>query len=325
MVRLQSFLRNPFSDRDITLSEKKKFTEDHLARLSAQNSSGQYTAMLSATNTAYGNYYGELTDKEIQAAIQKSLTQSTDNILEAFSTRNTQLNLYLLSQPGMKDSVAYTAFFPQGVTAFTSGLTKANIEQRMDQIIAAISANIIAAGGSSVLAEYQAFKSNYQSARSAQLSKKAEVAIAIDDREAAEAALDNQLFSNLLTICLNNIGQPERLDNFFDQSIIRSEQRGTTPGETPDPAEASAYGRVTTSGTTPNSSLALEGVAVRIISLGFETYTDEEGNYIIPPQAAGTYDIEYSLEGYQPHVETGINLNPNAARELNVSLQPEEN
>jgi hypothetical protein len=312
-------------DKNISLDDKKKFTEDHVAKLIVQNATGQYAQMLSDTTTAYADFYGDMADRDIKAAVQKSLTQSTDAIIADFSNRNTRLNLFLLSQPNMKGSVVYTSFFPQGVMPFTEGLTKGNVEQRMDQLIAAINLNTAVAGGAAVLTEYQTFKTSYQSARSAQLGKIGEVISVIDDRDAAELVLDTQLFFNLHTICINIMSTPERLDNFFNETIIRPVQRGQAT-QAPDPEEASLYGKVTgavnsNSTTSAAATTGLDGVTVRIYCLGLEVSTDEDGNYLLPPvPIAANYDVEFSHPGYTTYVANNQALAPGQVLRLNVKL-----
>ena len=69
-----------------------------------------------------------------------SLTQSNDIIIANFKRRNSLLNAYLIGKD-LKSSVIYTKFFPHGVAELTRDITKGNVEQKIDQMIAAISAH----------------------------------------------------------------------------------------------------------------------------------------------------------------------------------------
>jgi len=236
-MQLSKFVNNPFSDEKISLDKKKKFSEDHLSRLATQNDiSGNLGTMLSATMAAHEAFYGELSDKGIHDAAKMSLTQSNDIIIANFKRRNSLLNAYLIGKD-LKSSVIYTKFFPHGVVELTSGITKGNVEQKIDQMIAAISAHTAEAGGEEVLNEYKSFKEGYSSTRKAQLGKISEVSAHIDGRNTAQETLDDQLFDNLLTIAKMIKGRPELLANFFNEAIIRP--TSTTTDDAPDTHTAS--------------------------------------------------------------------------------------
>lgn len=53
MKRLAYFLENPFDDAAISVAELLAFTTDHLQRMIANNDSGQLTAHITATTSAY--------------------------------------------------------------------------------------------------------------------------------------------------------------------------------------------------------------------------------------------------------------------------------
>jgi hypothetical protein len=214
-------VNNPFSGENISLDKKKKFSEDHLSRLATQNElTGSFGPMLNATTAAHEAFYGELSDKGTHEAIKKSLTQSNDIIIANFKKRNTLLNAFLIGK-GLKGTVIYTKFFPQGISEFTDGVTKGNVEQKIDHIVTIVTAHTEEAGGESVLAEYKAFKNNYSTTRKAQLGKISEVSAHIDGRNTAQETLDDQLFDNLLTIAKMIKGRPELLATFFNEAIIR--------------------------------------------------------------------------------------------------------
>ncbi|MBJ7427446.1 MAG: hypothetical protein JHD28_00575, partial [Bacteroidia bacterium] len=162
MRDLKMYASNPFSNLDrIGLEKKKKFGESHLANLAVQNTAQQYDAIIGKTIVAQQNLFGNITDVELAKALQKTQTQSVDAIIAAFSARNTRLNKYLEANDVHKTPL-YATFFPQGVTEFTSQVNKGNVEQLMDRMVKVIKANTEVAGGPAVLAEYQAFESNYK-------------------------------------------------------------------------------------------------------------------------------------------------------------------
>lgn len=221
MRNLETFLENPFSDPRISLEKKKKFGESHLVNLAVQNTANVYDKAIIDTAAVQTALFGDITDVEVTRALQKTQTESVDHVIEGFKKRNSRLNNYLIYNETNKKPV-YQSFFPEGVTEFTEKVNKGNVEQLMERMIEVITENTDVAGGSAVLAEYQAFKTQYATARNLQLTKIGEVSAGITSREAAEAAWDDQLFSNLLLIARENRGKPDRINDFFDQSIIRT-------------------------------------------------------------------------------------------------------
>jgi hypothetical protein len=221
MKDLKTYATNPIKSLTVSLERKKKFGESHLANLAVQNLKGLYDEAISKTIVVQQNLFGDISDVELTKALQKSQTQSVDIIINAFSARNTRLNK-LLEANDIHKTPLYASFFPQGVMEFTEGVNKGNVEQLMSRMVNVIKANTEVAGGASVLAEYQAFETNYKTTRQMQLTKIGEVSQGIDERDASEAAWADQLFDNLLVIARDNKNNPEIIDSFFDQSIVNN-------------------------------------------------------------------------------------------------------
>jgi len=233
MRDLKTYASNPFLLLRVSLEKKKKFGESHLAFLAVQNTNQVYDVAISKTVTVQTALFGDITDVNITKALQQTQTQSVDAIIKAFTARNTRLNKHLEADDVHKTPL-YASFFPQGVMPFTEGVNKGNVEQLMKQMVQIITDNTAVAGGGSVLAEYQAFETQYKATRGMQLTKIGEVSQNIDERDASEKAWADQLFDNLLFIARNNKNNPEIIDSFFDQSIVNNNNGGSDE-ETPTP------------------------------------------------------------------------------------------
>ncbi len=221
MKQLETFLENPFDIQRISLDKKKKFGESHLVNLTVQNTGNIYDQAIADTTVVQVNLFGDITNVEVNKALQKAQTESVDHLIESFKKRNTRFNNFLISTEVDKKPV-YQSFFPQGVTEFTRDVNKGNVEQLMKRMVDVITLQIVIAGGPDVLAEYEEFRAQYVVARNLQLTKISQVSNGITNRETAEAAWNDQLFDNLLLIARENKGQPSHINNFFDQSIIRT-------------------------------------------------------------------------------------------------------
>ena len=53
MKKLRTYFDNAFDDAKISDRELRSFAEDHLNRLSAANTNGSYTTLLTTTQTAF--------------------------------------------------------------------------------------------------------------------------------------------------------------------------------------------------------------------------------------------------------------------------------
>ena len=293
MKDLQSFFENPFSDVRISLNRKKKFGEDHIQRISVQNTTGQFDQMLEDTVAVQSALFGSMTSVDSNTAIREARTQTVDAVMDAFKARNTRLNSYFIATE-VKGKPVYKEFFPQGVQAFTRDINKENIEQRMEEMVTAINANTAVAGGAPVLTEYQQLLANYKTARSSQLNKAAEVDSGGDkDLDKKEAAWNDQVFNNLLTVANLYRDQPDSLSLFMDQSILRAPQDAHA-------GKGELVGTVTDAKGNP-----VGGVLVHVIDGDIDdATTDDAGSYRTQYLPVGSYEVRYSKEGIAPVVVT---------------------
>jgi hypothetical protein len=63
------FLENAFDDRAISLAELLSFSSDHLARMIANNQSGDLTPLITATTSALGLVQETATDDQTKKVI----------------------------------------------------------------------------------------------------------------------------------------------------------------------------------------------------------------------------------------------------------------
>ena len=71
-MKIKRFFEIRFIDTQYSREELLDFTQDHIARLAAQNGGGEFNELLAATDTAYANFGGtvgsELTARAIARA-----------------------------------------------------------------------------------------------------------------------------------------------------------------------------------------------------------------------------------------------------------------
>lgn len=79
MRKLSTFLENPFDDPGISIAELLAFTTDHLQRMIANNASGELTARITATTTAYQLVADCVTDDTTKLALRMARNLAKKN------------------------------------------------------------------------------------------------------------------------------------------------------------------------------------------------------------------------------------------------------
>lgn len=219
MKDLRNWFANPFADRNVSYEKLKLFAADVIARLTNNNGSGLFTAVLAQLVAAYQSYFGDITDVDLAAAIQKSFTASKDNLFSTFKEAVSRQEGLVRSKFG-KDSGTYLEFFPLGLSQYSQA-TMANVETLMTRMADRGQA-YVADLGNDFANEFQSILTNYQAARSAQLGRKSLTSDERTQRHGTRAELEKQLFSAMFTVGLNFPGNVDRCMDFFDQTIIRT-------------------------------------------------------------------------------------------------------
>jgi len=84
MMNLERFFEIQFNDVIIIRERLRKFVEDHLQRLSVQNTANQYDQMITDTQAVYESFFGAIQDKDTRFSLQQSRTKSMNNVMESF-------------------------------------------------------------------------------------------------------------------------------------------------------------------------------------------------------------------------------------------------
>lgn len=223
MVNLMTFFRNHFDTKEISDDRLRKFSEDHLQRLAANNGNGEYTDLIAAATAAYNGYFGAITDEDTRFAIQQGLTRAMQNIFEEFKKAVSQKEGMVRALWG-KESPEYQEFFPLGLREYAQA-TLATVETLMSRMADAAERRL-AALGQPFADQFADLKSRFLAARAGQLQKFGAVADSRNTTRESRDELEIQLMKSLLTLALKFTGDGERGLGFFDQSIIRPAGRG---------------------------------------------------------------------------------------------------
>jgi len=218
MLDLRNFFKNHFNSSQVSDDNLRKFAEDHLQRLTANNTGNQYASLLADTQVLYDDFNTIIKKEDQTFSQQQGKTLTTDNVISDFVQMVSRKEGAVRSEFG-KDSPEYQEFFPNGLSEYHQ-VSKANAEMLMERMKNA-GQLYVAQLGQNFVTIFDTFFNNYIAARQQQLQTIAKVGALKSDAEIAREKLTNQLMRNLLIISADFIGYTDRLDDYFDQSIIR--------------------------------------------------------------------------------------------------------
>jgi hypothetical protein len=235
MIDLSKLFKNHFNTDKISDNNLKKFAEIHLERLSANNGTAQFTAIITATTNAYTAYFGSITNEDTKYAIQQGLTKAMNNVVENFKKFVSKREGTVRGEFG-EGTPNYEEFFPQGLTEY-SNATLANIETLMTRFSAAAERHNTALGAT-LQSDAENYLTDFKAARKAQLEKIGEVSAQKSTTSTTRDGIENELMKNVHLIASMFIGQVDRCMDFFDQSFIRGngkDEEEETPAEPTPP------------------------------------------------------------------------------------------
>lgn len=239
MVAFKNFFEAPFDDPRISIDTLKKFSEDHLARITTNPgpAGGPIAGLVGPTGAAHINYFGEITDVAIASAVQQGITKSVDQKFHEtieYMKNQEKLIVYVFG----KESPAYQEFYPYGLNEYNRA-TKANFEEITMRFKAAATNNLNPAIPATLAAEVQTYHDDYQELRAAQLGKKGTTDTQRSERDTARTALELQLWKNILTISLAHLGNVDACMAYFDESMLKAKTKSEEqPAPQPEAATA---------------------------------------------------------------------------------------
>ncbi len=268
MLNLLNFVKNHFNTDKISNDRFKRFAQDHLSRLNANNTMGLYNQLIAQTTPLYDAFISSLQTEASGLALQQSRTRSVDNIIEEFKRAIRQKEGIIRGTFGV-DSPEYQEFFPNGITLYTES-TKSNIEIVMQQFIDALAFRQ-ADLGNTLLQQFINLKDNYNTARQTQLQQMSRTDMLNTGRNSARAALEVQLSLNILEISKVCFGNSDLFLDFFDQSVLEL-STSTNDGVIQDTVAPNETKNIESEGIEPQTKIKIKNVGTT--ELYFEVVQD---------------------------------------------------
>jgi hypothetical protein len=228
MLNLRKFAVNYFDTKEISDDNLKKFSEIDIQNLIANNPGSIYDQIILDSTNAHTNYYGAITNEDVRAAIKEGSTIAMNGSLKLFKETVSQKEGIVRGTYGA-DSPTYQEFFPHGLTEY-SNATLSTAETLMDRMVSRATAHVAELTAPFVTL-FTNLKTSFLAKRDAQLLLIGDVKGLKQATSQNRDVLEKQMMTNLLTVALNNIGNPDAIDIYFDQSFIKPASQKTFSGK----------------------------------------------------------------------------------------------
>src|ERR1700690_397211 len=133
------FFDNIFESTKITDVRLNNFAGDSLNRLTAQNTGGDYTALITLLTPPYNAMQSIISSVDVALGIQRGKTLTLNEFIAFFKKTMSEQEGVIANAVGGFESPSYLEFYPNGVTEY-SAATKANLPVLVDRVNAAATA-----------------------------------------------------------------------------------------------------------------------------------------------------------------------------------------
>lgn len=281
MINLMTFFKDHFDTDRISDANLIQFTEDHIGRLESNNPDGIYSSIIDSTNEGHKNFKNAVSGKDTNYSVQQGKTMEM----------NGELNNFIVEVRSIEKLIAYTfrnkpgiyqEFFPQGLTEYNTA-NLGNIETLMDRMVNRLTVHQGDLGLGQVTL-FEGLRSRFVSARKAQVEAFGTVENFDSQRTETRRVLSAQLMKNLLIIASNNVGHLEKMNDYFNQSIIRR-LTDRDDGVLESNIAPGATVNIESSGITPASTFSLtnSGSTDLRYYLGASTTDTDNAGIVIHP------------------------------------------
>lgn len=217
MIDLERFFENHFDTDRISDDKLRRYSERHLGLLATNDTEGRYGTLLEDTNSAHITYFGSHADEDVKFAVQQGYTKQKDAVFQRFKQLVSQKEGIIRGTFG-KDSPQYEEIFPLGLSEYTNA-TLSTVDTLMNRMVTA-TGKFVEQLGQELVDLFTDIRDEFMHIRQAQVEKMGEVAESKADTQATRDVLEEQLMKNVLVIAADNIGHPERVSQYFDQSLL---------------------------------------------------------------------------------------------------------
>jgi len=211
----QDHLNNPFESARISNANLSTFAEKHAALLSSFSGPPE---LLLALTPLINNFKLQLAEISTSEGRKQAKTVSVDDLID-------EIKKFISRKGGVvadkfpADSPAYQEFYPYGRVEYTKAAKK-NIQVLVERFKDACIKHKSELGDE-IGQQMSAYAQQLADVRKTQIENISGVKDKSSTLDTARTQLTTQLFLNLLTLTLNNINDTDKVNNYFDTSMLK--------------------------------------------------------------------------------------------------------
>jgi len=218
MRDLHHFIENPFDDPDISLPNLLAFTTDHIQRLINNNSTGDFTGRITATQSALGLVDTKAIGNLSQLGVREGKKQTKNDHRKTLPAGVAKIAGLVTGQYGDK-APELLECFPQGRNVFNN-CRDDEVKEHLETLLAAVTAHQADLGAPTV-AKAQALLDGWMTVYAESEASSGVKSAAEQSKNYARENLQLMLFLNLVKIGEVFARQPDKLDLYMQQSLLQ--------------------------------------------------------------------------------------------------------
>lgn len=233
MRKLSTYLENPFDDPGISVAELLAFTTDHLQRMIANNPSGELTARITATTSAYQLVSDCVGDDATKLGLRKARNQAKTTFRrETVISGVTRVEAGLISAYPDSTGVLLEAM-PSGRGVF-GACRDDELATHLSTLHTAVTAHA-ADLAPAIVTLAGSLKTQWQSILSACEESTGAKTTTQEGKKLARQNLQHMLFLNLNKLAEMFARQPEKLALYMQEHLLRDRTPRSEEPEPPTP------------------------------------------------------------------------------------------
>jgi len=222
MIQQERLFENYFNDPKITSTRLANFASDTLNRLTAANTDGQYTSIITRIGNALEDLNTELGQVDIGVTVQIGTTLTNNQVMKQFKAAMSSQEPFI-ARALEGNTPAYLQFYPQGITEYSTA-TKTQmptLTHRINMAATAFADQL----GPTLTAMLQGFEESWLSSRNTQQQQMGSVEANRSERSEARTDVELALLYGVHTIAAMFPGNVEQCSAFFDFTLLLPQTR----------------------------------------------------------------------------------------------------
>lgn len=213
MRDLRNYLINAFNDPGISMNQLLAGTTDHLGRLTARNGGGEWTARIGVTSTALQAVQSALGDDLSKAASREARVLAKNEFRKVNVVGDLNKILAALVMSYGKGSAEVRGVFNDGLTTFRRA-TDDGLGALLDQMVTNLTP-LAATVGPTVMTLATNLRAAWETIYAASEDAAAEKTMTQEEKNAARATLQRELYITLMHVGIKHPDEPEAITSYF--------------------------------------------------------------------------------------------------------------